>query len=104
MRISQALDAYLVQLRGDGRSPHTIGQARRFVRMLITATHDGALGSVRHEDLAAFLASAAVTKRADGGPLKANSANALRSVLRTFWGFAHMAVYTQSHPDALTPP
>jgi integrase/recombinase XerC len=101
MRISQALDAYILQLKGDGRSPHTIGQARRFVRMLIAATNDADLATIRHEDLAAFLASAAVTRRADGGPRKANSANALRSVLRTFWGFCHMAGYVPSNPARL---
>jgi integrase/recombinase XerC len=101
MRISQALDAYLVQLRGDGRSPHTTGQARRFVRMLVAAIGDRDLAAIRHEDLAAFLASAVVTKRADGAPRKANSANALRSVLRTFFSFTHMAGYAPTNPARL---
>jgi integrase/recombinase XerC len=101
MRISQALDAYIVQLKGDGRSPHTVGQARRFVCMLIAAMWDPDLATIRHEDLAAFLASAAVTTRAGGAPRKANSANALRSVLRTFLGFCHMAGYISMNPARL---
>jgi hypothetical protein len=33
MRIEQALEKYVCQLRGNGRSDHTIGQVRRHVRL-----------------------------------------------------------------------
>ena len=101
MRTSEALDSYIQQLRADGRSPHTTGQARRFVLMLVGAMGDPPVGELRHEDLARFLASQTVTKRADGGPRKPNSANALRSVLRAFFAFVHAAGYTATNPARL---
>jgi hypothetical protein len=36
MRIEQALEKYILQLRGNGRSDHTIGQVRRHVRLFET--------------------------------------------------------------------
>lgn len=101
MRTSDALLAYATQLEGDGRSIHTVRQARRFVRLFITALSDPPIESLRHEDLAQFLASPVVTKRADGGPRKPNSANALRSVLRAFFSFVHSAGYAPSNAARL---
>lgn len=91
MHISEATSAYITHLQGDGRSVHPVKQAARFLRKLATELHDPEIASVRHEDLAAFFASAAVTKRADGATRRANSANALRSVVRCFFSFAHSA-------------
>jgi len=101
MRVSDAAAAYVTQLQGDGRSVHTVKQARRFLRKLATELHDPEIGEIKHEDLAAFFASAAVTKRADGAARRANSANALRSVVRCFFSFAHMAGYTPTNPARL---
>ena len=90
MQIQEALASYLVQLRGDGRSLHTINQARRHVTLLATwlsnAGHSGAIGDVRHEDLARFFASDTFQRRADGASRKPTSGNALRSVIRTLRG------------------
>lgn len=89
MRIEDALDQYLVQLAGDGRSRHTIDQARRHVRLLAAWLGPREIASVRHEDLARFLASEVVRKRADGEERRASSGNALRSSLRAFFGYVH---------------
>src|SRR5437588_676950 len=40
MRTSDALGAYATQLEGDGRSIHTVKQARRFVRLFVAAMGD----------------------------------------------------------------
>lgn len=101
MRVSEAAAAYLLQLQGDGRSVHTIMQARRFLRKLAGELADPPVATVRHEDLARFLASGAVTRRADGGQRKANSANALRSVVRSFFAFSHAAGYCPTNPARL---
>src|SRR5262245_25901608 len=68
MRISEALDRYLVQLAADGRSPHTINQAKRHVWLLISTMGDRDVETVKPEDIARFLASPAVTKTNDGKP------------------------------------
>ncbi len=101
MRVSEATAAYITQLEGDGRSIHTVKQAARFLRKLSAELHDPPIATVKHEDLARFLASGAVTKRADGGARKANSANALRSVVRSFFAFSHAAGYCTMNPARL---
>jgi hypothetical protein len=80
MSIEQALQKYVLQLRGNGRSDHTIGQVRRHVRLFeawLDANDD--LAGIDHETVALFLASEVVTKRADRKARKSTSANALRS-------------------------
>ena len=89
MQIQEALDAYAIQLEADGRSPLTVAQARRHVKMLTTFLGPMTIAELRHEDVARFLASDVVRKRADGGPRKPSSANALRSSLRAFLAYAH---------------
>ena len=62
MQIGKALDRFLVQLDADGRSPHTIGQYRRHVRLLAEWAADMRVEDFGHEDLARFLASPAATQ------------------------------------------
>lgn len=94
MRVSQALDCYAVQLEADGRSPHTIQQARRHVRLFVETMGDRRVEEVRPEDVAKFLASGAVAKTASGDARRPSSANALRSSLRCFFAFAHASGYS----------
>jgi integrase/recombinase XerC len=105
MRIEQALEKYVLQLKGNGRSEHTVAQVRRHVRLfeawLETQDESTELAQIGHEHVALFLASDAVTKRADGNLRKPTSANALRSSLRCFFGFAHAAGYAQANPARL---
>ena len=35
MKLEDALRRYVTQLRANGRSPHTIGQAQRHIRLLL---------------------------------------------------------------------
>jgi len=105
MRIEQALEEYVLQLKGNGRSDHTIAQVRRHVRLfeawLEPDRRTTELAHIDHETVALFLASAKVRKRADGRPRKPTSANALRSSLRCFFGFAHAAGYASANPARL---
>ena len=91
MDLDQALVLFDTQLRADGRSEHTRRQYARHVRLLICwAAQEGLCCDVAAfgpEHVAAFLASPAVTRRADGGPRKATSANSLRTSVRGFFAY-----------------
>lgn len=75
MLITEALDLYLTQLSADGRSQHTIAQARRHVRLFAAWWGERAVKGVGHADVARFLASAVACRRADGAPRKVTSWN-----------------------------
>ena len=105
MLLEHALDRYLVQLAANGRSRHTIDQARRHVRLLDGWLHaEGRtrdLDELDHEDVAMFLASGVVRLREDGAPRKPSSANALRSSLRSFLRYAFEAGFAPGNPGRL---
>ena len=102
MRVNEALERYVLQLRADGRSVHTISQVERHIRLFDDWSGGGAaIETLDHEDIARFLTSECVTLRADGQPRKPTSANALRSSLRTFFAFVHAAGYTRLNPARL---
>ena len=98
MRIAEALEKFLVQLQADGRSPHTIGQYQRHIRLLAQWARDAGprcqrIEKLDHEAVARFLASDIATLRAGGGQKLATSANCLRSSIKTFLGHCHRAGY-----------
>lgn len=99
--IHGALDLYAIQLSADGRSDHTIDQARRHVRMIAAWMGDPPVAAVTHEDVARFLASEVVRKRLDGRDRKASSGNALRSSLRGFFGYVHAVGLTRANAARL---
>jgi len=105
MQIKEALERYTIQLEADGRSPLTIDQVGRHVRLLVawlaSSGHSGKVELLTHEDIARFLASDAVTKRADGAPRRPTSGNAIRSSVRTFSKYVHDAGYVASNPARL---
>jgi len=105
MFLAQALDGFLLQLDADGRSPHTRGQYRRNVgaldRWLATTRRPRDLASIDHEALALFLTSDAARCRPDGKPKKATSTNGLRTSLRAFWSYCHLAGLVTVNPARL---
>lgn len=102
MDLEAALSKYIVQLRADGRSPHTIGQYCRHVgllgRWLHERGHSGEVEGIDHEAQTQFLASDAVRTGPDGVTKRAKSANEMRNSLRTFWKYCHEAGYCASNP------
>jgi len=101
MKISEAIGQYLLQLQADGRSMHTIMQARRHTALLVRFLGDCEIAEVGYQDVARFLVSAMATKTS-AGTLKAPvSLNALRSTVRTFFGFAHAAGLVLANPARL---
>jgi len=105
MRIEQALEKFMVQLRADGRSPHTIGQYRRHIRTLAhwlaDVGHSGDVREIGHEAVARFLGAHAATRRPDGRAKTATSINCLRSSLKGFFGYLHGAGYIRLNPGRL---
>jgi len=101
MHLSEALAAYLTQLQADGRSKHTIHQARRHARMLIDALGDPAADRLTHAEVARFLASDKVQRTADGRPRRPSSGNALRSSIRGFASYLHAAGLTRANAGRL---
>ena len=59
MTIDDGLARFLVQLEADGRSPHTIKQYGRHIRLFAAwwreVGHSGAIDRISHEDIARFL-------------------------------------------------
>lgn len=106
MDIDQALERFLLQLRADGRSPHTVGQYRRHIRLFAHWAHeDGTCGDavegIDHEDVARFLTSHVATSRPDGKRKRATAMNCLRSSIRGFFGFLHRAGYIPRDPSTV---
>lgn len=105
MHVQEALDRYVTQLQADGRSPHTVGQARRLVGQLVCWMEEGhgptEVRRLGHEHVAAFLVSPVVTRTQDGRPRKASSGNAIRSALRQFGRWVVDAGYTSQNPARL---
>jgi len=105
VKLTDALDRFLVQLEADGRSSHTIGQYRRHIRLLAAWLagdgHSGDLAAIDHGVLARFLASPAAKNRPDGNGKRATAMNCLRSSVRTFFGYAHRTGMVASNPAAV---
>lgn len=106
MTINEALERFTTQLQADGRSPHTIAQYRRHVRLFAHWCADvGAcgddIGQVGHEAVAEFLAADAATLRPDGERKKATAMNCLRTSLKGFFSYLHRAGYIRQDPSRL---
>ena len=105
MRIEDGLGKFLLQLEADGRSPHTIAQYRRHVRLLARwaadVGHTGDLREISPEDIARFLGSPVARTRPDGGGKRATTVNVLRSSLKGFFGYLDRAGYLTQDPTRL---
>lgn len=105
MRVETALSRYVVQLQADGRSPLTVDQIRRHVKLLARWLAANTLPTdvrrLTHEHVARFLVSDAARLRLDGQPKKETATNALRSSLRTYFGYVHAAGYAPRNAAAL---
>ena len=92
MQIQDALNIFVAQLEADGRSPHTIAQYRRHVRLLAdwlaeTGRCDE-IDALGHQDLAQFFAApSARTAAGKERTKKATSLNALRTSIRCFFSY-----------------
>lgn len=105
MLIEDALDSYVLQLRADGRSEHTIKQYQRHIRLLARwlaeECRDLKVETLNHEVLALFMVSDTARLRPDGQPKMATAMNAIRSSLRTYFSYLHAAGITTTNPARL---
>jgi len=101
MQITEALERFLTQIEADGRSPHTVAQYQRHVRLLAEWLGKTPIEKVNHERLAEFLGTKVARCRPDGREKKATAMNALRTSLRCFFCFVHAAGYTPTNPARL---
>jgi len=105
MKIEEALEKYLVQLEANGRSPSTIAQYERHVRLfahwIADVGHCGDLNQILNEDIARFLTAPVARTRPDGRPKKATSMNILRSSIRGFFQYLHEAGTISQNPARL---
>jgi len=105
MDFDTALARFLLQLRANGRTRHTLDQYERHVQALASWARSEAAGAdveeIGHEDLAEFLGSPQALTRPDGKPKRQTSVNALRSSLRGFFGYLHGAGYLSQDPSRL---
>lgn len=103
--IEDALEQFLLQLRADGRSEHTVLQYRRhvlcFIRWLVAAGEAAELRALDPQVLARFMVSTEAKTRPDGKPKKATAVNSLRSSLRGFSSYLHAAGLVQANPARL---
>lgn len=106
MKIEAALDLYLAQMVGDGRSEFTTAQVARHVRLfaawLADAGHDGDVRGIDHTHVARFLGSDRVRLTLKGGARRPGSANAIRTSLRCFFAYLHASGATPTNAARLT--
>ena len=105
MRIEDALERFLLQLRANGCSEHTVKQNERHIRLFsswtATTGAEGAVERVTTEGIARFLGDPDTLTRPDGEPKKASSMNALRSSLRGFFRFLDRSGFVTQNPTRL---
>jgi integrase/recombinase XerC len=105
MHLQAALQAFLLQLEADGRSPHTIGQYRRHCTALanwLAATGASAsVADLKPELLARFFADDAAKKSCRGGTKRAVSLNAMRTSIRCFAAHLHQSGLVAANPARL---
>jgi integrase/recombinase XerC len=104
MELQAALQAFLLQLEADGRSPHTRNQYRRHGKALATWLEARGVTSVAGlapELLARFFADDAAKTSCRGGPKRAVSLNAMRTSIRCFAAHLHGAGVVATNPARL---
>ena len=103
MKIHDALDGFILQMKANGRCVHTLGQYRRHVSLLASwLTPQDDLRQIDHQVIARFLASpAAILCAANGKPRKTTSGNALRGSIKGFFAYLAGAGILDRDPSRL---
>jgi site-specific recombinase XerD len=105
VKLQAALDRFVLQMRADGRSPHTVANYARHIALLdhwlATYGFDDDLDELLPEHLAAFLISREARDSAHGGAKTAISMNGLRTSLRIAFGWFHQAGLTSTNAGRL---
>ena len=102
MQLQAALQAFLLQLRADGRSEHTVRQYQRhgtaLANWLATTGASTNVAKLTPDLLARFFGADAAKNSCRGGPKKAVSLNAMRTSIRCFAQHLHQSGILPSNP------
>ena len=102
MQLQEALQAFLLQLRADGRSEHTVRQYQRhgtaLANWLAATTSPTDVAKLTPAVLAKFFADDAAKNSCRGGPKRAVSLNAMRTSIRCFAKHLHDAGLVATNP------
>jgi integrase/recombinase XerC len=105
MQVQAALQAFILQLEADGRSPHTIGQYRRhgtaLANWLAATGAPTTVAKLTPEVLARFFGADAAKNSCRGGAKKAVSLNAMRTSIRCFAAHLHQSGLVTTNPARL---
>jgi integrase/recombinase XerD len=105
MTFQEALQRFLLQIRADGRSNHTIKQYTRHIRLLDRWRAAGGLAdniaALTHEDVARFFTSEAATLTPSGKRKRPGSMNALRTSVREYFRYLHESGEITTNPARL---
>jgi len=105
MQLQEALQAFLLQLRADGRSEHTVRQYQRhgnaLANWLETTGAPTNVAKLTPEVLARFFAADAAKNSCRGGTKKAVSLNAMRTSIRCFAAHLHQSGLVATNPARL---
>lgn len=103
--IQEALEQFLLQLRANGRSEHTVLQYQRHVlcleRWMAGSGEGTSLAALNSQVVARFMVSPAARNRPDGKAKKATAVNAIRSSIRCFCSYLHDAGLVRANPARL---
>jgi len=98
MLLHEAIERFHVQLKADGRSPHTISSYMRDLGLLTDFMGDGTVASIDIEKLNAFLTSTPVTHQSNGNAKAPISVNRTKSTIKSFFSFLLRMNAIQSNP------
>jgi len=102
MRLNKAIEQFHIQLRADGRSPHTIAAYMRELRLFMNW-----IGRVKNieaitpADIAGFFTSNTALVTTEGENRCTISTNRLKSTIRAFFTYLYEAGYIAGNPARL---
>jgi len=99
MKLHDAIAKFEVQLKADGRSPHTVSSYLRDLGLLTGFMGGGVnVASVSIEDLNGFFTSAPVIIQSNGKPKAPISINRTKSTIKSFFSFLLRINAIQTNP------
>lgn len=101
MKVEELVAAHIQQMTADGRAVNTIQQARRHGLLIARYFGERDVVTITHVDVARFLTSAMALRTFDGRVRRPTSANALRSSVRTLFGYANAAGFAPTNAAGL---
>lgn len=96
--LERAIDDFVVRLRAQGRSEHTISAYRRDLRCFVEALPDVGIQDITPAMVDAALTDPAVAYSDDGAPKSAATMHRLKAVVRSFFAWTTESDLTDTNP------